>query len=175
MPITDPSTFAGWFDDGKTLRAYLGDRSAHTDIAVRALAMVPNAGLVAGTTRTQAGATVLQPGYNLGAPSTAPTNNLGDGRLLPPSPPAPPSTPRPSALRRPRKPQAHQAHLQPPGGGGGLDGDRGHADRRLRHGGDQRRRLVAAGQRLQVRRGRLQQPDRLASAGADRRRHGRAP
>src|SRR5260370_17172099 len=90
MPITDPSTFAGWFDDGKTLRAYLGDRSAHTDIAVRALAMVPNAGLVAGTTRTQAGATVLQPGYNLVATSTAPTNNLGDGVLLPPSTPAAP-------------------------------------------------------------------------------------
>jgi hypothetical protein len=29
----DPSTIAGWFDDGQVLRAYLGDRSRHAVIA----------------------------------------------------------------------------------------------------------------------------------------------
>src|SRR6266436_3122045 len=29
----DPSTIAGWFDDGQVLRAYLGDRSRHAVVA----------------------------------------------------------------------------------------------------------------------------------------------
>src|SRR6266404_8115363 len=33
----DPSTIAGWFDDGQVLRAYLGDRSRLADVNVRYL------------------------------------------------------------------------------------------------------------------------------------------
>jgi hypothetical protein len=79
----DPSTIAGWFDDGQLLRAYLGDRSRHADLGLRSLAFQGGLGVIAGTTRTQAGATQLTPGYNAVQTSTSTASQLGDGVALP--------------------------------------------------------------------------------------------
>ena len=135
----DPSTVAGWFDDGQVLRAFLGDRSRHAVIA---------SGFGASN------APILSEG-NLNVQVSLGRRAAGRHRrrqrargLYPAGQRLRPRWPRHldysrGQLRRHRQQQAAEDRLQRHHSGGGLDGHRRLDHLRHWHDRAERRRLAA--------------------------------